>query len=486
MTEPGTEAPIREADRDRQLRRRDWRFLRPGTSLQHIQPPTGSALQGFAGRNPPGQGVYAEWRYPVPGGGATIRKRLKSSGFQDVDLYWPWPGLRRPWFWLPLGSEAAAAYVHATRLPARSLLRRVLDHPLRAVWRWAAARQRLWPICAVARVSDSSSPTHDLLDRIAREWAAWGLGQPPGRLSWLLLTRGARSINKVVGLVFAEPDPSPRLVVKLPRAPDVHDALRREAAVLRAVHGRLPNGLPGAPRVLFCDEQSGGLTLCETALEGRPLFSLLAKSTYRDLAMKATEWLAELAGMPSDAGARGGANEVGAITQEFATMFGAVLNPMELWTTERLLATLADLPTVPEHRDFSPWNVHIARDGALAVYDWESAEPAGFPLNDLIYFLSYLAFFYERAISSGRCTESYRRARDPSTFTGGVYRDCLAHYCERIGLDPRHAAALHLLTWIIHSRSEYRRLVADSGGQPAAAALAKSLFLQLWREELRR
>jgi hypothetical protein len=238
--------------------------------------------------------------------------------------------------------------------------------------------------------------------------------------------------------------------------------------------------------VFFCDEQSGGPALGESALEGRPLFSLLAEGTYRELAMKATEWLAELAGTPSDGGVRTSANAVAAVVQEFATMFGAVVDPMELWTTERLLAPLADLPVVLEHRDFSPWNVHGAPDGGLAVYDWESAEPAGFPLNDLIYFLSYAAFFYDRAIAAGRCADSYRRVRDPSTFTGGVYRDCLAHYSERVGLDPQHSPALHLLTWIIHSRSEYRRLAADAGGEPTAASLAKSLFLKLWREELRR
>ncbi len=476
---------VREAARDRELRRLDWRFLRPGLTLERVEERSPAALRGLAARAAPGRGVYLEWRRPVLGGRA-LRARLEAAGFEDVGLYWPCPGLRRPWFWLPLDSEAAAEYVRASRLPARSAIRRVVDRPLRAVWRWAAARQRLWPICAVARVPGFPPPAEELLGRIAREWVAWGLGARPERLTWMLLTRGPRSISKVVGLVFVEPDPVPRVAVKLPRVPEAHDALRREAAALGAVHARVPGGLPGAPRVLFCDERSGGLALGETALAGRPLFSLLTPATYRELAVRAVDWLTDLAG-PLACGATGAAGAmVEAALRDFAATFGPVVDPAELQAAERLVAPLADLPSVPEHRDFSPWNVHIAPDGGLLAHDWESAEPVGLPLNDLVYFLAYLAFFQDRAIPADGCPESYRRARDPSTFTGGVHRDCVARYAQRVGLDAGHVHGLHLLTWIIHARSEYRRLAADAGGPPAPPALARSLFLALCREELRR
>jgi hypothetical protein len=41
-----------------------------------------------------------------------------------------------------------------------------------------------------------------------------------------------------------------------------------------------------------------------------------------------------------------------------------------------------------------------------------------------------------------------------------------------------------VLLWLIHSRSEYRRLVGDSGGAPQPARLRHSLFVALWEEEL--
>jgi hypothetical protein len=238
--------------------------------------------------------------------------------------------------------------------------------------------------------------------------------------------------------------------------------------------------------VLFCDEQSGGLALGETALAGRPLFSLLTTGTYRDLAFRAVDWLADLAGPLAGAATGASGVLIEAAIRDFAATFGPVTDPADVRLTERLVAPLADLPSVPEHRDFSPWNVHVASDGGLVAYDWESAEAAGLPLNDLVYFLTYLAFFHEDAIARGRCLEAYRRARDPGTFTGGVHRDGLSRYVERVGLDAGHVRGLHLLTWLIHTRSEFRRFAADAGGPPRPAALEGSLFLALWREELRR
>ena len=111
--------------------------------------------------------------YYRPDWSAGINGYLESAGFEDVALYWPCPSLGRAWFWLPLGSAAALEYVRATRLPARNPLRRAVDRPLRAFWHWAAAHQRLWPICAVARPAASPRPAEDLLQRIAEEWTTW-------------------------------------------------------------------------------------------------------------------------------------------------------------------------------------------------------------------------------------------------------------------------------------------------------------------------
>jgi hypothetical protein len=127
--------------------------------------------------------------------------------------------------------------------------------------------------------------------------------------------------------------------------------------------------------------------------------------------------------------------------------------------------------------------VFVTPQGGLAVFDWESSEPAGLPGLDLHYFLAYLAFALDRARQAPAMLRSYRAALDPTTFTGAVYRECLSRYAEQVGLEPADFRALRLLTWTIHSGSEYQRLTADAVGAPPMDLRRRSLFLGLWRLE---
>src|SRR5260370_1232688 len=79
---------------------------------------------------------------------------------------------------------------------------------------------RLRPLCAIARKPGSRPEHPDMLAWIGEQWEPWGLGAVPNRLRSLLLTRGPRTISKTVALIFAEPDPTPRVVVKRPRIPE--------------------------------------------------------------------------------------------------------------------------------------------------------------------------------------------------------------------------------------------------------------------------
>ena len=87
---------------------------------------------------------------------------------------------------------------------------------------------------------------------------------------------------------------------------------------------------------------------------------------------------------------------------------------------------------------------------------------------------------------SRRFRKSYRATLDPSTLTGSVLRECMARYISHIGLDATALRPLRLLTWMLHSRSEYRHfVVADVAGKPEREILRRSLFVELWEEELR-
>ena len=165
-------------------------------------------------------------------------------------------------------------------------------------------------------------------------------------------------------------------------------------------------------------------------------------------------------------------------------MFGSVVDAPLMREGEAVLRTLSPLPLVCEQRDFSPWNLLIDRRQRLQVLDWESAELNGLPLVDLIYFTTYLGFYVTRSSTTESQWECYREMLQPGTFTGTVSSECQKRYAERLGIAASDILPLRLLCWMIHSRSEYQRMVVDSGGTPPPQLLRRSLFLGLWETEL--
>ncbi len=490
-------ADLPETVRNRLLRRADWRFLLPDAApgrsvcyaggllrravalvsgevvnapapgscdLAVVVDPGPETLRSAREALRPGGALYAEWRLPL-GGDRGLRERLEAAGFRDVVVYrpWPWPDLLPARFWLPLHAPGAAEYardhpaLHRHPVPGPGSialgtayrLLRTLGHPS--------------PLCAVAEVPGDAGEA------------------PPARTgsraSRLLLTPGPRSVSKVVALDFEGCDAAPRVVLKQARVPEAAEGLRREAEVLRS----LPP-VDGVPRVLGCQDGDGALALAQTAVAGVPLWSVLRRDNLRELALRGTDWLADLARSTARPPVDGG-EAPDSVVARFVDLYGEVADPAALRETERTLADAAALPRVCEQRDFGPWNVLVAPDGSLGVLDWESAEPRGLPAMDLVYFVSYLAFFRDGAMRSRRFRASYRRTLDPATPTGAVRAECLARYARGLGVETSGLAGIPLLAWMVHARSEYRHLAADVGGRPGRAALRGGVFLSLWEEE---
>lgn len=537
--------PMREALRNKLLRRADWRFLLPNPrpakticfasgllakavalisertidgqfdhsthcDLAVAVDPDSAILRKAWEALSPGASLYTEWCSLLTDGPAHLRQQLEEAGFDQVTCYWPWPwpSLSPPRFWLPLDTPTAVRYFKMNRLRVRAIVGRIAYLLRQMPWLICLRLGLTFPVCVTARKSESplsclpritagnqssltgskaeGNSTTDLLELICTKWSSWGLGPPPNDLSWLLLTGGPRSISKVVGLVFADKEVRPRLAVKWSRVLETVPALAREAATLQAVQSLHPGGMQGIPRVLFCNESAGLITLGETALTGQPLWTLLRRDNYRDIAMKATTWMVQLLGKPEPCPRENWWKRlVEPVFEDFCESFGSILDPGMVRETEVILETLNALPVICEHRDFSPWNVLIAPTGDLVVLDWESAELQGLPAMDLIYFQTYLAFYLSGAMRTHRFRKSYRATLDPSTLTGGVVRECMELYLNHAGVNNTAVRPLRLLTWMLHSRSEYSHFVADVVGKPGRETLRGSLFVGLWEEELR-
>lgn len=169
----------------------------------------------------------------------------------------------------------------------------------------------------------------------------------------------------------------------------------------------------------------------------------------------------------------------------FEQSFGPVVDPIHLDGARALLAGLDTVPAAVEHRDCSPWNVLVTPAGEPVLLDWESAEPEGLPGLDLVYFLANCAFVLDKALESGRTRESYARLLDPSTPHGRVAARAIAAYRGALDISEEDFRRLRIVTWIVHSRSDYRHLELESRGRPSAEALRGSNFLGLLEEELR-
>jgi aminoglycoside phosphotransferase (APT) family kinase protein len=170
--------------------------------------------------------------------------------------------------------------------------------------------------------------------------------------------------------------------------------------------------------------------------------------------------------------------------QRFAETFGGVVDESLLERTSRLCEQLGEIPSVIEHRDFGPWNLFLDDTRRITVLDWESSRVRGLPLLDLIYFITYMAFFVDGAMVTRKFEESYRNTLDSRTRMGALRQELVEQHREQLGLSTGAGRALRALCWIGHAESEFQAFSADAGGPPSEAALQKSVFARLWALEV--
>jgi len=434
------------------------------------------AIATVCARLRPGGGVYGEW---LGAAVSNVHRRLMAAGFDDVGCYRPWPEPPATEVWVPAEAPWAFDYFTAVDRHVYSGVRHRLGTGLRR----ALARRRLVRasgklLCAVARKPGGEGEEPGLVDAARAEAHI----TDESRLTIALLTGGPRAISKVVGVGFAGDAREPSLIVKWPRVPESEAGLVREAAALEASHERGP--APGVPRLLARSGDDGSLGIAETAARGVPMITRITRDTVESLTRLGASWLASFGvreRRPLDRDALRAL--VAEQLDRFAETFGPVVDRALLDTTAKLCDPL-EVPFVIEHRDFGPWNLFLDDTRRLTALDWESSRVRGLPLLDLLYFVTYMAFFVEGAMVSRNFAEVYRTTLDARSAHGALRQELLEEHRELLGISASAVRALRALCWIGHAESEFQHFSADAGGWPSPEALRASIFVQLWREEI--
>jgi len=456
----------------------------------------------------PGGTCYTEWYLPSSGGIPGVRKQLTLAGFEDITLYWawPWPSRSPASFWIPMDSPQAVQFFLANRPQKRRIREKVHALLLRSLWTVMHRTGWLLPVCAVARVPGRASDVshgvlHSALDArglasadeppsrsldvtLKNIWQTQHGNRAPHHLSKLLITGGLWSVNKVIGLIFADQENDPFLVLKMSRVPESIPRLRHEALVLSQLESLGYSSRLGIPKPMLTIERNGVLMVGQTAMPGRPMDSFLNDRSYRDLALRGTEWLVKLAGetKPTPA-SEWWPRVVEPVLSKFEHDFDAIAPSHLVSETRSLLEQLGPLPMVCEHRDFAPVNIHLDHAQELMVLDWELAELHGLPGMDLMYFLTCLSLLLQHALPHD-FHEAYRDTFNPATPVGRVVDECLALYCERLQIDRSTLRPLRNFVWMLHALHDHERLSGDAEGVPTDEALRSSLFFCLWELDL--
>jgi len=202
------------------------------------------------------------------------------------------------------------------------------------------------------------------------------------RLAFAYFT-GTDSPHRKVAVQIMDCGGNLRGFAKITRNPQVGTLLAHEAATLEHVHGlRLQTAY--VPQVLFAGEHNGAALLVTDTLKSRRTptttqFSAAHRAFVQELAHKTA------ASTPVTSGE---------IAGEFRARLNRIRPHLEGTWCRRLEDAISALEVQPtlqvpaglSHGDFTPWNTFMA-NGRLYVFDWEYAEQARPPSNDIIHFV---------------------------------------------------------------------------------------------------
>jgi aminoglycoside phosphotransferase len=330
---------------------------------------------------------------------------------------------------------------------------------------------------------------------LAQHWDRLALHEfgSPADFASVLITPRFQTSAHVVYLILSKHSAEPVLVIKAARrAAEANNALTREAFNLKAVHASRPGGFDSIPRLITFEEYAGTPILLETAVSGRVLKSSDVRRRPREYAQAVFEWVATLHAASAHRSARptiAGRNSWTEPLDRVVRDHSLSAEDTELVARTRdMMSPLAgnSFPLVFEHGDLSAPNILVTDDGRLNVVDWELAEPAGLPGQDLFFSLAFVAFARAGASRPSEYLDAFANAFFGSRAWAWPY---VGRYSDRLGVDPDLLPALFVACWSTYVARRVERLAvscsAGEGPEERWSRIKRNHYFALWRHAVR-
>jgi hypothetical protein len=428
----------------------------PGEAPDLVVADRGSAVQALAAGP---EMIVVEAR--------TTPRSLRAGGLR-VERYLPWPGPETPEVLLPLDQPAAVRYAirqwtvptHRWKRARNAVLASLLD------------RGAFPPLRPIISVGVRSAGPPFVVGAACEEF------ELPPRPGWFLTLGEGDALTRGVFQLFEPEASEPAWVLKFARLPgntEPFDRDQRGLELVREAGGPLADH---APRLLGRFEVERLPASLETAAVGRRVNLLLRAPGDRAGKRRAVEavaaWLLDVARTTAAAPAR--------LEPERRRLLEEVLPRWQrLGADGDLLDGLDAVPAVFEHRDLGSWNVVAGRDRFTAV-DWESSVRDGFPLWDLLYFLTDALAHLDGASPLERRPEHAARLHRGDLGSSTILFRWLREMVDALAIPPQSVGRLATLCWLHHGLSHVARDAAAGSTAPGLAALPPYLdgIARLW------
>jgi aminoglycoside phosphotransferase (APT) family kinase protein len=278
--------------------------------------------------------------------------------------------------------------------------------------------------------------------------------------SWGVVARGEYDSQKVLVLLTPPGQTRPTGLVKLTRSAKYVDRLDNEERALRALT-ELASFADRVPVPWFAGRHGGRAVLGQSALAGSPFSASTRWSADCVLLEDCLTALGDLAASTvSYAAASDVADALAALIDRYERVYappdgesGALREQVAV-----LAALPGPLPVVLQHGDPHPGNLLVSAAGRTLFLDWESADPRGVPLWDILYFFrSYAAAASKRDGLRDQVRGAARHMVHGSPLgdrlVAAIHREATATGLPREAITPLIHAC-----WVHHALEEATRM----------------------------